>query len=121
MIDYYSSREGRIIGSGHEFVKAGVPLVSLNTDSSVIPQETFFLQGSMSARYGADPYTMLRALTIHPALAFDLADRVGSLEVGKDADVVLWDGDPLDARSAVRCVYVDGRLEYDRERDGQLF
>ncbi|MEM9379464.1 MAG: amidohydrolase family protein [Planctomycetota bacterium] len=120
-IDYFSSREGRIVGSGAEFVAAGVQLFSLNTDSSVIPQETFFLQGSMSARYGADPYLMLRALTIHPAQSFDLADRVGSLEVGKDADVVLWDGDPLDPRSAVRCVYIDGDLEYDRERDGQLF
>ena len=120
-IDYFSSREGRIVGSGAEYVAAGVQLFSLNTDSSVIPQETFFLQGSMSARYGADPYLMLRALPLPPAKSFDLADRVGSLEVGKDADVVLWDGDPLDPRSAVRCVYIDGDLEYDRERDGQLF
>ena len=75
----------------------------------------------MSARYGADAYQMLRALTIHPALSFNLAHRVGSLEVGKDADVVLWDGDPLDPRSAVRSVYIDGALDYDRDRDGQLF
>jgi imidazolonepropionase-like amidohydrolase len=120
-IDYYSSREGRIVGSAAEFVKGGVPLFSLNTDSSVIPQELFFLQGSMSARYGADPYLMLRALTIHPAISFNLAHRVGSLEVGKDADVVLWDGDPLDPRSAVLSVYIDGALEYDRDRDGQIF
>lgn len=120
-IDYFSSREGRIIGSGAEFVKAGVPLFSLNTDSGVIPEELFFLQGSMSARYGADPYQMLRALTIHPAKAFDLSERIGSLEVGKDADIVLWDGDPLDPRSAVHSVYVNGHLEYDQDRDGQLF
>ncbi len=120
-IDYFSSREGRIVGSGAEFVAAGVPLFSLNTDSSVIPEELFFLQGSMSARYGADAYAMLRALTIHPAKTFDLAHRVGSLEAGKDADVVLWGGDPLDPRSAVRSVYIDGDLEYDRVRDGQLF
>ncbi len=120
-IDFFSSREGRVIGSGSEFVNAGVPLFSLNTDSSVIPQELFFLQGSMSARYGGDPYQMLRALTIHPAKAFDLSDRVGSLEVGKDADIVLWDGDPLDPRSAVQSVFVDGSLEYDQDRDGQLF
>ncbi|MEM8709382.1 MAG: amidohydrolase family protein, partial [Planctomycetota bacterium] len=120
-IDFYSSREGRIIGSGAEFVKAGVPNFSLNTDSSIVPQELFFLQGSMSARYGADPYQMLRALTIHPAKAFDLSEHVGSLEVGKDADVVLWSGDPLDPRSAVLSVYVNGNLEYDSDRDGQLF
>lgn len=120
-IDYYSSREGRIVGTGAEFVDAGVPLFSLNTDSGVIDEEYFFLQGSMSARYGADAYQMLRAITIHPALSFDLAHRVGSLEPGKDADVVLWDGDPLDPRSSVCSVYIDGDLEYDRDRDGQLF
>lgn len=120
-IDFFSSREGRVIGSSSEFVNAGVPLFSLNTDSSIIPEELFFLQGSMSARYGADPYQMLRALTIHPAMAFDLSERVGSLEVGKDADVVLWDGDPLDPRSSVQSVFLDGRLEYDQDRDGQLF
>ena len=63
-IDYYSSREGRIVGTGAEFVDAGVPLFSLNTDSGVIDEEYFFLQGSMSARYGADAYQMLRAITI---------------------------------------------------------
>ncbi|MEM6673656.1 MAG: amidohydrolase family protein [Planctomycetota bacterium] len=120
-VDYYSSREGRIVGTGAEFVSAGVPLFSLNTDSGVIAQEFFFLQASMSARYGGDPYSMLRALTIHPAKSFDLAHRVGSLEVGKDADVVLWCGDPLDPRSPVRSVFIDGHLEYDRDRDGQLF
>jgi imidazolonepropionase-like amidohydrolase len=120
-IDYYSSREGRIVGTASEFVDAGVPLFSLNTDSGVIAEEYFFLQGSMSARYGADAYQMLRAVTSHPALSFNLAHRVGSLEVGKDADVVLWDGDPLDPRSSVRSVFIDGDLEYDRDRDGQLF
>ncbi len=120
-LDYFPTREGRLVGTGAEFVKAGVPLVSLNTDSPVVPQEELFLQGSMSARLGADAYQMLRAVTIHPAKAFGIDDRVGSLEVGKDADVVLFDGDPLDPRTRVEVVYIDGRTEYDRRRDGQLF
>lgn len=120
-VDYYSTRDGRIVGTGAEFVAAGVPLFSLNTDSSVIPQETFFLQASMSARYGGDPYTMLRALTQNPAQSFLLDHRVGSLEVGKDADVVLWAGDPLDPRNRVHAVYIDGELDYDAGRDGQRF
>lgn len=119
-VDYYSSREGRIVGTAHEFVDAGVPLFSLNTDSSVIPQETFFLQGAMSARYGADAYDMLRALTTNPAQAF-LLEHVGSLEPGKDADVVLWAGDPLDPRNRVHAVFIDGQLDYDATRDGQRF
>lgn len=119
-IDFFSSRNGRVNGSGAEYVKAGVPLFSLNTDSGVVPEEELFLQGAMTARYGADPYQMLRALTIHPAKAFGIDDRVGSLEPGKDADIVIYDGDPIDPRSAVQLVLIDGAIEYDRN-EGQLF
>ncbi|MDE0892122.1 MAG: amidohydrolase family protein [Planctomycetota bacterium] len=120
-MDWFSSRNGRINGSGAEYVAAGVPLFSLNTDSSVIPQEEFFLQGSMTARLGGSPYQMLRALTIHPAKAFGLDDRVGSLEVGKDADIVLYDGDPLDPRTRVMRVWIEGELQYDRDETRAFF
>ncbi len=120
-MDYGSSRNGRINGSSAEFVAAGVPLFSLNTDSPVVPEEEFFLQAAMSARYGADSYLMLRAMTIHPAQIFRIDHRVGSLEVGKDGDVVVRTGDPLDPRAAVELVLIDGETQYDRKRDGQLF
>ena len=120
-MDFYSSRNGRINGTSAEYVKAGVPNFSLNTDSSVIPQEEFFLQGSMSARLGADPYLMLKAMTIHPAKAFGLDDSVGSLEVDKDADVVVHTGDPLDPRSHVLRVWIEGRSEYEYEQGNQRF
>ncbi len=119
-IDYYSSRNGRFNGTAAEYA-AKVPNFSLNTDAGVIPQEELFLQGAMGARYGGDAYDMLRALTIHPARTFGIDDRVGSLETGKDADVVLYSGDPLDPRSHVEQVWIDGELQYERERDGQWF
>ena len=114
-------REGRVVGGAAEYTAAGVPNFSLNTDAPVIPQELLFLQGSMSARYGADAYQMVRAVTSNPALSFQLAERVGSLEAGKDADVVLSTGDPLDPRSRVELVYIDGELEYSIANDGQVF
>lgn len=120
-MDFYSSRNGRINGGAAEYVKAGVPNFSLNTDSSVMPQEEFFLQGSMSARLGADSYQMLKALTIHPAIVFGIDDRVGSLEVGKDADVVMYTGDPLDPRTHVERVWIEGAVEYVSERGRQRF
>ncbi len=120
-IEYSSSRNGRITGISAEYIEVGVPLVSINTDSPVVPEEELFLQAAMSARYGADGYTMLRAMTIHPAIAFGIEDRVGSLEVGKDADLVVRQGDPLDPRAAVEVVWIDGRIEYDSARDGQVF
>ncbi len=120
-IDWFSSRNGQINCQSAIYSSLPVPLFSLNTDSPVIPEEELFLQGAVSARYGADSYTMLRALTIHPAQAFGIDGRVGSLEVGKDADVVIRTGDPLDPRSAVEIVLIDGQVQYDRERDGMWF
>jgi len=111
-------REDRFVGIAAEYVKAGVQRVSLNTDSPVVPEEELFLQGTMSARRGADPYRMLRALTADPALSFQIGARVGSLERGKDADLVLSSGDPLDPRSHVELVLIDGRVQYSRRAEG---
>jgi imidazolonepropionase-like amidohydrolase len=117
----FSTRDGRITGTAAKYLAAGAKDLSLNTDSPVMPQEELFLQGAMSARYGADDYLMLRGCTIAPARVFGLDDRVGSLEVGKDADIVLHNGSPLDPRARVERVYIDGVLQYDRQRDGQWF
>ena len=104
-----------------ELRNAGVPLFSLNTDASVMPLEELFLQGAMSSRLGGDAYTMLKALTINTAKTFGIDDRVGSLEAGKDADVVVFAGDPLDPRSSVERVWIEGNSEYERERGKQRF
>lgn len=120
-MDYIRTRDGAITGTVERYLAAGAKNLSVCTDSPVMPQEELFLQGSVSARLGADSYQMLRACTIHPAKVFGLADRVGSLEVGKDADIVIRIGDPLDPRACVELVLIDGRIEYDRTRDGQWF
>jgi imidazolonepropionase-like amidohydrolase len=120
-IDFASTHDGRITGVAARYLAAGAKDLSLCTDSPVVPQEELFLQGAVAARYGADSYTMLRAVTIAPARVFGLDDSVGSLEVGKDADIVLRTGDPLDPRSRVERVFIDGRVEYDRRHDGQWF
>ena len=121
MIDFMSTRDGRITGITAKYEDAGAKNLSVCTDSPVMPEEELFLQGAISARYGADGYTMLRATTINPARAFGIDDRVGSLEVGKDADIVIRSGDPLDPRSRVELVLIDGEVQYDRRLDGQWF
>jgi imidazolonepropionase-like amidohydrolase len=120
-IDYVSSRDGDVIGTPQRYADAGVESISVNTDAGVMPQEELFLQGAMGARFGADAYRMLKATTIEPARQFAIDARIGSLEKGKDADVVLWTGDPLDPRSRVELVLIEGRIEYDRAREGQRF
>jgi imidazolonepropionase-like amidohydrolase len=115
-MDYLVTRDGAITGTVDRYLKAGSKDISLNTDSPVMPQEELFLQGAMSSRLGADSYTMLRACTIHPARVSGIDDRVGSLEPGKDADIVVRSGDPLDPRARVEVVLIDGRIEYDAKK-----
>lgn len=119
--DWFSSREGQVIGTPERYEAAGAALISVNTDAPVMPQEELALQGAMGARLGASAYSMLKACTVNPAKSFGIHDKVGSLAPGKHADIVLWRGDPLDPRARVERVWIEGRLEYDRERDGQLF
>ena len=68
---------------------------------------------AMACHYGWKPYEALRGITRVAAETLMLEDRVGSIEVGKDADLGLWTGDPLDPRSACEMTVIDGRIVYD--------
>lgn len=89
--------------------KAGCS-VSIITDSTVIPQQYLPLCAGMAVKAGMDPFTALQAITINPARHIGIADRVGSLEVGKDADIVLTDGSPFEVFTRVRNVLIDGEV-----------
>lgn len=91
--------------------RAGVK-VSIITDHPVVPIDFLIHQAALAVREGMDPVEALRAVTINPAEVLGVADRVGSLEPGKDADLVLWTGDPLDTRNRVTRTWVSGRQVY---------
>lgn len=82
--------------------------VSIITDSSVIQQENLPLCAGMAVKAGMDPFDALRAITIHPAEHIGIADRVGSIEIGKDADLVLTDGSPFEISTLVHVVLING-------------
>lgn len=82
--------------------------VSIITDNSVIPQQYLPLCAGMAVKAGMDPFSALRAITINAAEHVGVADRVGSLEVGKDADLVVTDGSPFEVMTEVRAVFIDG-------------
>ena len=118
---WYDAETERIHGQAAEWWRRGTTDLSLNTDSPVIPQEELFLQAAMAIRYGLPQEQGLAAITNVPARQVGLADRVGSIEVGKDADFSCFAGDPLDARHAALRVWVEGKVAYDPARDGRRF
>ena len=70
--------------------------------------------------YGMPWDEALRAITLTPAELFGVADRVGSLRAGMDANVVVWDGDPLELRSLAERVYIAGREVPETSRQRML-
>ena len=83
-------------------------MVSIVTDSPVIPQEYLPLCAGLAVKAGMDPFDALKAITINPARQLGISDRVGSLEPGKDADIVLADGDPMVSSSVIKRVLING-------------
>ncbi|HEY0809157.1 MAG TPA: amidohydrolase family protein, partial [Longimicrobiales bacterium] len=71
--------------------------------------------------YGMPFDAALRAITLNPARVWGIADRYGTLEVGKDADVVVWSGDPLELTTTVEHVFINGREMSKETRQRMLF
>jgi imidazolonepropionase-like amidohydrolase len=94
------------------FADHGLPIAFATGDcagSRYLP-----LHAAYAVRYGLSPSDALAALTIWPARAFHVADRVGSLEKGKDADLVVFSADPFEPQSRVVLVVCNGRVVVDR-------
>ena len=92
---------------------AGVP-VSIITDAPVIPLQYLPMCAGMAVNAGLDMEEGWKAITINPARAIGIADRVGSLEPGKDGDVVIWTADPLTTVGAEAWItVVDGKIVYN--------
>ena len=95
--------------------KAGCQ-VSIITDNGVIQQENLPLCAGMAVKAGMDPFQALQAITINPAKHIGIADRVGSLEVGKDADLVITDGCPFEISTVVKQVLIDGKVVFSKSK-----
>lgn len=87
--------------------KAGLK-VAIMTDHPVIPLQYLPVCAGLAARAGMEEEEALKAITINAAEVLGIADKLGSLEVGKDADIVIYSGHPFDLRSKVEFVMVNG-------------
>ncbi|HEX4289599.1 MAG TPA: amidohydrolase [Trebonia sp.] len=86
--------------------------VAIATDHPVVPVHLLILQAALAVREGMDRQEALRAVTINPAAIMRVSDRIGSLAPGKDADLVIWSGDPFDVMSRAEVAYIGGREVY---------
>jgi imidazolonepropionase-like amidohydrolase len=95
--------------------EAGVP-ISIITDAPVIPLEYLPMCAGLAAKSGLPMEEAWKAITINPATAVGIGDRVGSLEPGKDADIVIWTADPLKTVGGEAYItIVDGKIVYQAE------
>lgn len=115
---------GSFVESPRLFQEKGIPF-SLATLSNSISMNglagrdltSLPLEAAFAVRGGADERTALKAITITPARMLGLEDRIGSLEEGKDADILILNGAPLDYRTYVDKAIVAGKVAYDRHED----
>ena len=85
---------------------------TITTDHPVIPLEHLNLCASLAVKAGMDEEEALKSITIYPAEIMGLGERLGSLKIGKDADIGIWDKNPLDATSKVLYTIIDGKVVY---------
>lgn len=98
---------------GVKMIKAGCS-VSVMTDSPIISEDNLPLCAGLFMREGLSEFEALKTITINPAKHLGIADRVGSIEVGKDADLVLAHGCPMEMTVRPEVVFSDGKIIFER-------
>lgn len=93
--------------------RAGIE-TALTVDHPETPLRLLPLAAMLAVRAGMDKTDALRALTTVPAHIADVSDRIGRIAPGLDADLVLWDGDPLDFKTHAQIVWINGQMIYRR-------
>lgn len=94
--------------------------VSLNSDDAELGRHMNH-EAAKAVKYGGvDPASALQFVTLNPAIQLRIDKHVGSLEIGKDADFVLWSGSPLSVQSRCEQTWIDGCKYFDRDEDNQV-
>lgn len=102
------------------FLDAGVKSVSLLTSASALGGRHLWYQAAAAIRHGVPRAEALKAITLYPAMTLGIADRFGSIEVGKDANLAILTGDPFDYETWVDRVVFEGNVIYDRAKDKRI-
>lgn len=84
---------------------------ALISDHPVVPNMFLSVYAGLAVRFGLSPLAALRAVTVEPAEMMGISDRVGSLAPGRDADIVVWSGEPLEIAARPEKIWVGGSLQ----------
>ena len=98
-------------------VKQDGGVVALHSDSANTIQR-MYTEAAKMLRYGLTEQQVFEMITVDPAIMLGIETRVGTLEVGKDADIALFSKHPLDAYTLVEQTWIDGQLVYNRILEG---
>ncbi len=111
MIRTYGPAENASFTTAAQLQEAGIPIAFQSGYEAYVPKTRVALfEAAVAVGNGLDRMAALRALTIDAAEILNLSNRIGSLEPGKDADLVLYDGDPFEYTTQVCTVLIDGRV-----------
>lgn len=97
--------------------RAGI-MTAITTDHPVSLIQSLPICAGLAVKAGLPMEEGLKAITINPAMICGVADRMGSLEVGKDGDVAIFDGNPMEVFTETLYTIIDGEIVYAREDDG---
>ena len=107
----YGEKENLSFTTAAVLMDAGIPVAFQSGFESYVPKtRVALLEAAVTLAYGLEFEQALAALTSEPARLLGIADRVGTLEVGKDGDVALYDGDPFEYTSHCTGVVIEGEL-----------
>ena len=88
--------------------------VAIITDHPCVPEQYLCLCAAIAAREGMDEKEAMKAITINAAEIIGINDRVGSIEIGKDADIVIYDGHPFELKTQVQKTIINGNVIYEK-------
>lgn len=116
MVRTYGDTRNASFTTASKLAEAGIPFAFQSGFESYVPKTRIILyEAAIATSYGLDREKALHALTKAPAKILGISNRVGSLAEGKDADLVLFDGDPLEYTTHISSVIVDGKVVKNRD------
>jgi imidazolonepropionase-like amidohydrolase len=109
--EFLRERRGARINAAEALASQGVIIAFASGGATATAQLP--LQAAYAVRNGLEPFDALKALTVNPARMLRMDGRLGAIERGRDADLVLYSGDPFAPSSRVRLVVIDGKIVYE--------